>query len=318
LVRNRLYVLAVWPRTAATGLIEAAVPSFLFPVLMWAASLLVALVAAELQVLRHIRALRETITQFADGSRALPRLDFETAPAELRDVGEAYERMAESVIHDEAELEDTIHQKEVLLREVHHRVKNNLQLIASIVNMQIRRTKSEEARSIMRSLQDRMLGLATIHNGLYQTADLSELAVDKLFPGIIEQVVRGAQSRGGVRLMTSIDPLALPLDRAVPLALLLTEALSNAMRHAAAPQGEVPVLSVSFRQGSNGEAVLEVTNTTLLAAGDPVTADQGSGIGTQLLRGFARQLGGQFHREFADGLCRVKVWFLPDTRPQAG
>lgn len=310
LVEGELFALGSWPVDAPRLTAIRAMPAMLFPALMWAVSLIAAWFAAETLVTRHIRRLRTAITAFAGGNRAVQPLQMSSAPREIRETAEAFERMTETILHDEAELENSVHQKEVLLREVHHRVKNNLQLIASIVNMQIRRTKSEEARTIMRSLQDRMLSLATIHNGLYQTADVAEIGVDKLFPGIIEQVVRGAQSRGrGVRLLTEIDPVELTLDRAVPLALLLTEALSNAMRYASAPEGGVPVLSVSFRSDGEDEAVLEVTNTapaTAPLSGEP---EPGTGIGTQLLRGFARQLGGQFHREFADGLCRVKVWF---------
>lgn len=310
LIEGELFALGSWPADSSGLLTVRTLPAMLFPFLMWAVSLVAAWVAAETLVTRHIRRLRTAITAFARGDRAIQPLDLQSAPREIRETAEAFSRMTENILHDEAELEDSLHQKEILLREVHHRVKNNLQLIASIVNMQIRRTTSEEARQIMRSLQDRMLGLATIHNGLYQTADLAEVAAEKLFPGIIEQIMRRAQSHGGVRLETEIDPVQLPLDRAVPLALLLTEALSNSMRHATAPEGEVPLISVSFRSGAGGEAMLEVTNSATTPAS--VTADSGQGIGQHLLGGFARQLGGRFHREFADGTCTVRVWFLLD------
>ncbi|MEY4984001.1 MAG: hypothetical protein RIR62_2267 [Pseudomonadota bacterium] len=308
LVEGELYALGSWP-VEATGLVTLrALPALAFPVLMWLVSLIAAWAAAETLVTRHIRRLRSAIMAFAGGDRAIAPLHMAGAPREIRETAEAFERMTETILHDEAHLEDSVHRTEILLREVHHRVKNNLQLIASIMNMQIRRTTSAEARAIIRSLQDRMLGLATIHNGLYQTSDLSELAIDKLFPGIIEQVVRGTQPRGGVRLQTEIEAAELPLDRAVPLALLLTEALSAAMRHATAPPDGVPVLSVTFRRGAEDMATLEVVNS----AADGQGALDGSatgGIGTHLMRGFARQLGGQFHREFADGLCRVRLVF---------
>lgn len=311
LVRTRLYVLAVWPSTTAgAGLIEAAVPSFFFPVLMWAASLLVALVAAELQVLRHIRTLRETITQFAGGSRALPRLDFDTAPAELRDVGEAYERMAESVIHDEAELEDTIHQKEVLLREVHHRVKNNLQLIASIINMQIRKAQSAEAKVLMKGLQDRVMSLATIHRELYQTSGLTDIRADELLQRIVRQLVRmGAQPGLPFEVETRLDDIRLTPDQAVPLSLLLTETLANALKYSAAPAGELPQLSVSLRREREGQAVIEVVNSANAAASAPLVGDTGTGLGEQLIRAFVQQLGGAIDRELAGGLHRVTVTF---------
>lgn len=308
LVDGELFALGSWPVDAPGIVTIRALPAMAFPLLMWLVSLVAAWAAAETLVTRHIRRLRTAIMAFAGGDRAIQPLHMTGAPREIRETAESFERMTETILHDEAELEDSVHRTEILLREVHHRVKNNLQLIASIMNMQIRRTTSEEARAIIRSLQDRMLGLATIHNGLYQTADLSELAIDKLFPGIIEQVVRGAQSRGGVYMQTEIEAVELPLDRAVPLALLLTEALSAAMRHAEAPPDGVPRLSVTFRRCPDDMATLEVTNSAPDRREEADSASKG-GIGTHLMRGFARQLGGDFQREFEDGLCRVRLTF---------
>jgi two-component sensor histidine kinase len=105
----------------------------------------VAWCAAERLVSRYIRRLGRAIRAFASGA-ALWATSDGGAPAELREVGQAFLRMTDTILHDEAELEDTVHQREVLLREVHHRVKNNLQLIASIMNMQMRRAKSPRPR----------------------------------------------------------------------------------------------------------------------------------------------------------------------------
>lgn len=313
---GEILALGTWPQDVAGLSFWQSLPPLILPALMWAVSLIAAWLAAEKLVTRHIRRLRVAILDFADGSRSIRPLPMQTAPQEIRDTAEAFARMTTTILRDEAELEDALHGKEILLREVHHRVKNNLQLIASIVNMQIRRTRSEEARRIMRSLQERMLSLATIHNGLYQTADVSEIRVEKLFPGIVDQIVRGATAQGrSVRLTTAFDSFALPLDQAVPLALLMTEALSNGLRFASTRTGEVPALSITLRAGEEGQAMLEVVND---AGGAAAIAgelgEESTGIGTQLLRGFTRQLGGTFHREFTGGLCRVTVWFTPGTK----
>lgn len=316
---GEVFALGSWPQEIAGLALWQSLPPLILPALMWAVSLVVAWVAAEKLVTRHIRRLRGAILDFADGSRSIRPIPMQNAPQEIRDTAEAFARMAHAILRDEADLEDALHGKEVLLREVHHRVKNNLQLIASIVNMQIRRTRSDEARRIMRSLQERMLSLATIHNGLYQTADVSEIRADRLFPGIVEQIVRASTAQGrNVRVTTSFDDVTLSLDQAVPLALLMTEALSNALRFATTRSGELPALSLSLRSGADGKVVLQVTND---AGGLPVTgvdpAEDSSGIGTQLLRGFSRQLGGTFQREFADGECRLSVRFMPGAKAAA-
>lgn len=313
---GEVFALGTWPQDIAGFAIWQSLPPLILPALMWTISLVAAWLASEKLVTRHIRRLRGAILDFADGSRSIRPLPMQTAPQEIRDTAEAFTRMTATILRDEADLEDALHGKEVLLREVHHRVKNNLQLIASIVNMQIRRTRSDEARRIMRSLQERMLSLATIHNGLYQTADVSEIRADKLFPGIVEQIVRGSTAQGrNLRVSTSFDRLVLPLDQAVPLALLMTEALSNGLRFASTRNGELPALSVSLKAEADGQALLEVTND---ASGRSLIGDgeeeDFSGIGTQLQRGFTRQLGGTFHREFVDGICRVTVWFQPGAK----
>lgn len=91
---------------------------------------------------------------FAQNRRTQMPKSFAYAPTELRDVGDAYVTLTDAVVRDEAKLEDALYQKNILLREVHHRVKNNLQLIASILAMQMRGTKSEEAKELMTGLQD--------------------------------------------------------------------------------------------------------------------------------------------------------------------
>jgi two-component sensor histidine kinase len=227
----------------------------------------------------------------------------------LRDVGEAYERMTESVIHDEAELEDMVHQKEVLLREVHHRVKNNLQLISSIINMQIRKAQSAEAKSLMKGLQDRVMSLATIHRELYQTTGLTDIRADELLQSIVRQIVKMAAPPGRpFEVEARFDDIRLTPDQAVPLSLLVTEALANAMKYSVAPVGELPMLCVELTRGEDGMASMHVLNSAAAEGGASVSGG-GTGLGDQLIRAFVQQLGGTLERGVADGLYRLSVSF---------
>lgn len=311
-----LYALGTWPATKATLGDVQALPVAIFPALMWAISLIAAWAAAETLVTTHIRRLRTAITAFAGGNRRVQTLDMSHAPRELRETAAAFDWMTETILQDEARLEDSLRQTETLLREVHHRVKNNLQLIASIVNIQLRKTTSDDVRAALTSLQDRMLGLATIHDRIYQGPNLAEVAMHDLFPGIVDQILRrsGARDRG-LRVESRFDPMDVPLDMAVPLALLLTEAVSNAIRFADAPSGKSPYLRVSLFGADRGEAKLEVINSVIgLPSAAMAAAEQGSGIGTQLLRGFTRQLSGSFAREFLDDECRLSIWLPLETK----
>jgi two-component sensor histidine kinase len=312
IVPNVLYVLGIWQEPKPTGsLLLGNLPLWAVPLAMWLASLTAAWIGAELQVLRPVRSLRRSIITFADGNRTVPPPDLEDAANELHDVGEAYERMISAVIRNEAELEDSLHQKEVLLREVHHRVKNNLQLIASIMNLQMRKSVTPEARQLLKGLQDRVMSLATVHRELYQTSGLTEVDARELLESIVAQVMRmGSASDRPLDASTAIAPIRLSPDQAVPLSLIVTEALTNALKHAVRSIGSEPRISVTLDLMQSGRAVLTVAND--LQSNDPgreVTDLEGTGLGHQLLAAFSTQLAGQLFVGEEHGRFVVRLEF---------
>lgn len=296
-----LYLLGSWPADRLDSTVfEGAFPAFLFPMMMWAASLLVALLASESQVLRHVRLLRDRITAFAAGERQLPQLNMDGAALELRSVGRAYERMTEAVVRNEADLENTIHQKEVLLREVHHRVKNNLQLIASILNMQLRGARTTEAKEAMRTVQDRVISLATVHRELYQTSGLTDVRADELLPRVATDLLRIGSAPGRrFDLETQVDDIRLTPDQAVPLALFLTEGMANVIKHSwSGAAGKAKVgLKLERVEGNVARFVLSNSLTPPSASGDAAPDIEGKdGFGSQLLTAFSQQLNGKVTR----------------------
>ncbi len=312
IVPGTLYVLASWPAVVASSSpLAGLVPLWVFPFAMWLASLLVAWLTAEYQVLRHVRALRASIIAFADGSRIVKPPDLSLAPNELRDVGKAYERMMSSVMHDEAELENSLHQKEVLLREVHHRVKNNLQLIASIMNLQMRKSVAPEARQLLKGLHDRVMSLAIVHRELYQTSGLTDVLADELLQTIVAQVVRGGASDDRqIETKTSFDRIRMTPDQAVPLSLILTEALTNALKHSGQNANQKTLLTVSFHEAGAGRAALEVVNTMSESRRPTLSPDpDNTGLGQQLLSAFATQLSGTLNVGERDGSYFVRIDF---------
>lgn len=297
LVDGEIMALGSVPSGQVMALGPVALTPFLFTALMWAASLVVAWAAAERLVTRHMRRLARAIRSFAGGGRVVGDLDVGAAPSEIKDVSQAFLRMTDTILHDEAELEDIVHQKEVLLREVHHRVKNNLQLIASIMNMQARLARSPETKTLMKGLQERVMSLATVHKELYQTTGQADVSADELLGDITRQILNLASGPGRrFRVRTEFAPLRLTPDQAVPLALLLTEALTNAVKYAAVEPGETtPRLEMSLQPSGGGEAVLAVRNSAAAEGGEPPggVAAEGTGLGGQLIAAFASQLGGR-------------------------
>ncbi|MFT4149284.1 MAG: histidine kinase dimerization/phosphoacceptor domain -containing protein [Paracoccaceae bacterium] len=302
LMPDEIYALGSWPdRRGHTQLLNDMSP-LLLPAAMWAMCLFAAWLAAELMVTRHMRRFRRAITSFAEGNRRLRPMRFAHAPLEIREAADAFEHMTDTILKDEAELENSVREKEALLREVHHRVKNNLQLMASIINLQIRRTRSDEAKTIMRRLQDRMLSLATIHNNLFHTANVTEVETAPLFAGIVDQiVVSGAGAGKRFDVDASFDPVSMSPEQVVPLALLITEALGWAMKTADGAGPGLPRIALSLRQTAGGMLVLTVVNPLADEAGLSEQDHDDSALGNQLIHAFALQLGGSFHRDIADG-----------------
>ncbi len=315
IVGGTLFSLGSWPASEVRAVTALFLSPYLPTLLMWAVALLVTILAAERLVTRHIRVLRRSITAFAHGGRTSGDVDLTGAAAEIRDVADAFFKMTDTILHDEAELEDMVHQREVLLREVHHRVKNNLQLIASIMNMQMRQARSPETRIQMKSLQDRVMSLATVHRELYQTSGLTDVRADELLAQIVRQILNMASGPGRLfDVVTDFDELNLTPDQAVPLSLLLTEALTNAIKYAGLDRDStatVPRLAISLKRQGGARAVMIVANSVAPAAKTPPAhnPEEVSGLGTQLIGAFAMQLAAEVQTEVIAGLYQLTVIF---------
>lgn len=308
IVPGDLYLMSAFRRelTDVGGGLSAYMPTLL----MWLIGLVAAGLAAEFLVTRHVRTLNRAIVSFARGDRRLQAIDLDNAPVELHELASAYTAMTESITRSEAELEDSVHQKEVLLREVHHRVKNNLQLISSIMNIQLRSAESAEAKTLLRNLQERIMSLATVHRGLYQTSGLADVRARELIPDILRQIT--SISSGPEKPFvteTDIDDLRLVPDQAIPLSLLLAEALTNAMKHAGATRDRPGKLRVRLKRSGGSEAVLQVSNSrpdVSMRARFPASS---TGIGTQLIMAFVQQLGGRTDSGEDDTEYHMRVTF---------
>ncbi|WGW05580.1 sensor histidine kinase [Tropicibacter oceani] len=283
--------------------------SVLFPGLMWIAGVTVAYVSVQRLVIRHISRLRSAMRQYALGELRGGRLDLDNPPEELADTARAFNRMILFLAQAEAQQEQDLRDKEVLLKEVHHRVKNNLQLIASIMNMQARTAKTPEARRMLAGLQRRVRGLAMMHRTLYTTPDMTAVNAAEMVQAMVKDL-SGLPAEAGVTVQTRLDEVLLWPDQAVPLSMLLAEALTNALKYVGYPDRGAARIAVDLSLGEDGQVRFAVENTT----GRPVTpvdedATESGGLGSQLMRAFVGQLDGTDEVEHAPGLYRYVVRF---------
>ncbi|WP_136636488.1 sensor histidine kinase [Pseudooceanicola onchidii] len=296
IVPGIVVAISVWPAEAArneVGLISRSAVAF--PILMWIVSLVVAYFAVHRLVIRHIRSLRVKMRRFgATYSYQEPGILIASrAPTELIQIEETFDNMVERITRDTAELENNLHEKNVLLKEVHHRVKNNLQLIASIINMEVRKAGNTETKSTLRRIQDRVLGLATVHSNLYHTARLANLRADGLLEDILDQVVKSALPQDGeADVLIEVEEVILSPDRAVPLSLLATETVTNAIKYFGRPaDGSKPWIKISLIKTGDDGCRFSVANSKGAQRDDVEDGGSSSGLGKQLITAFAAQLG---------------------------
>lgn len=310
-------VLAVWRvDEAILGREGNVIPSSVFPVLMWMASMGVAMLAMHTLVLRHLTRLRRRMDAFSDTRQISDPIGLsKLAPLEIEELEKNFDRMSEEVLRDEARLEDSLREKGVLVKEIHHRVKNNLQLISSIMNMQIRNAEHDETRTKLRQVQERVLSLATIHRDLYQSQDQGRVQVGNLVSEIVEKSVELAVADGtDLHVDRDIDPVLLYPDQAVPLSLLVSEATTNALKYLGTVDGSKRTLKVSLKQ-TQENCCLTVANTVGAPTGEVA---ESTGLGSKLMSAFAQQLGGQIEVSHSDTWYELSLTFAQqEFEPEA-
>jgi signal transduction histidine kinase/DNA-binding response OmpR family regulator len=196
---------------------------------------------------------------------------------------------AEAAIREsEGELRAAVEERDALLKELHHRVKNNLQVITSLLEMQARTTSDRQELSSLSEARNRISAIAEIHELLYQSGSLSQVDLAAYARRIVRHVVSLYAERSRIDTSVAGDAITVDLARAVPFGLLLNELVSNACKHAF-PPGAGGALSVRLQQ-DDAHLRLQVEDDGVgLPAG--LTERPPSTLGLQLVRMLAKQLG---------------------------
>jgi hypothetical protein len=195
-----------------------------------------------------------------------------------------------------------LQEKEVLFREIHHRVKNNLQVVQSLLKMQARTLPASDARNAIETTILRVRSMATVHERLYQMPNLADLPVAEFLRDIISGVIASCSIESGrIKCHLDADDIRLSLEKAVPFGLLANELLSNSLKHAF-PGDNEGTISVSVRREGNAVRMVIEDN----GIGLPENFDAGSGatMGLKLAQSLAHQLGGTLQFSSSGG-CHV-------------
>ena len=132
----------------------------------------------------------------------------------------------------ENDLRQSIAEKEVLLQEVHHRVKNNLQVILSLIELQSAAMSNPDAREHFRECQDRIRSIALVHENLYQSKNFSTIKAENYIKMLVDRLVQSCSPFPGISVCYDIDDIDTDLDTAIPCGLVINELVTNALKHA--------------------------------------------------------------------------------------
>jgi two-component sensor histidine kinase len=190
----------------------------------------------------------------------------------------------------------------MLVKDTHHRVKNNLQSIMSMIRMH------NMSERVKKDLQSRISAMAAVHEHLYRVDQVSEINVDSLIRGIVSALLKGSDS--GAKAIFDIDPMIIDRDHATPLALLVNEAVTNALKHSA---GKTSTIKISLKAVPTGQLILSIADDG--PGFDPSEASEG--LGRRLIAAMLTQLNGTASYHFNNGTeFQVFLDFAPATKRQ--
>jgi PAS domain S-box-containing protein len=214
-------------------------------------------------------------------------------------------------ITDQKKTEDMLNaslaEKEVMLKEIHHRVKNNLQVITSMLAMQARGQDDDVLAEALRESQRRVMTMARIHESLHQSDDLSSINAHEYLNALVEDIRKGNDLDPElVSLLTDIDPLILDIEYAISCGQIVSELLSNSVKHAF-PNGRSGKIVVSLRQLDEGKTELTVADDGIGLPED-FDLDNGKSLGLQLVNAMVSKIHGSVMVDGSNG-TRTKIIF---------
>jgi len=214
------------------------------------------------------------------------------------------DRFEQAVRERTKELETALEAKTTLLHEVDHRVKNNLQMIASLILMQMRTVEDRQIRESLGSILERIEALSTVHRRLYQSDDVSSFDVADFARDLVADLLT-VSGRGSIEARYDLEPAVVPATQATPVALVVNELVTNVLKHA-------------FREGADGEIAGHIGISTRRPDGhlEIEVSDDGVGMingssnnsfGLRLVRSLARQLRAEIQWQDAAPGTRVRI-----------
>lgn len=264
-------------------------------ILLWfAAGFLLVKLAVRYSVLNPLRSLTNAIRSYGGAAAPFqPPADLASMPAELRELAARFTEVANANATREMNLNRLVDQRDLLVREIHHRVKNNLQIVTSLLNLQAQRIRNPAAREALYAARERVGALSLLHRHLYLQQDVNAIDFRSFLQELAEQLstVMEGSGREGVAIDVQAPTIRLASDQVVPLGLIVTEVITNAFKHGFG-DGRGGAVRVRLQILDDRQAELMIANDGRHNPDQEPSEEGGGGLGRLLIAGFVMQLDG--------------------------
>ncbi len=301
-----LFIVAGVPekeRRSSTTRLAAATAGITLAAIVLAATLLVGFLRSLL--VRPITTLRNAVEEFGRGNLTaeIPA----SGRDEVGDLARAFQEMSVNLLRSNNQLQTAIDEKEILLREIHHRVKNNMAVVSSLLNLQAREAKDEGVARVLEDSQNRIRAMALIHETLYKADNLAKVGLEEYTRGLVVQLLRmfGAPQRH-IEFSVEAPGVELSVNQAVPCGLIINELVTNALKYAFVDRARGRIRIAARR---TGEGVVEM-----------IVEDEGRGfpedlnwreattLGLRLISLMVAQIDGTWELRHGNGTTVVVRW----------
>lgn len=272
------------------------------PLLMWAAAAVISWFVVDRLLIAPLRALRGSIAAYSPGDQPDPAMLRALPAQEIRDLGDTFRALSRTVAIHEAGLAEGLTRQTKLTREVHHRVKNNLQVISSLINFHARGARSAEATQAYSSIQRRVDALAVVHRYHYAEMEENRGVSMRAVLGELASSIRATAPEGTrVGIVLDIDPFYVTQDVAVAVAFLVTELVELAMTCASETQVRMTLKPLDDPQ----RAVLRLSSRALVDT-DPLREGLKHRYG-RVIEGLTRQLRSTLQHDPLSGAYEIAI-----------
>ncbi len=234
---------------------------------------------------------KEKISSLLDAERINIENTIESKTEYLQEMNAQLEFKVKSSKKTEIKLKESLSEKDLLLREIHHRVKNNLQIISSLLYLQSNKVRQSECVKLFHESQNRIRSMALIHEKLYQSKDISRINLRDYLNSLTAELVQSCQSGNLISLELDLENLLLSVEKALPIGLIVNELFSNSLKYAF-PEFKKGIISISMKRFDTDKYILNY-NDNGIGLPDGFDLNMHSSLGLRLVSNLVKQLDGE-------------------------